>query len=321
MSGTAPTILWLRRDLRLSDHPALSAALAEGGPVIPLFIRDAATDSLGAAPKWRLGEALGVLEEALKAQGSGLVLRSGAALDVLGAVIAETGARSVHWSRLYDPEAIARDTAVKSALRKTGITAESHGGHLLFEPWTVQTGQGGFYRVYTPLWRAVKDREVAAPAPAPGRLPAPEHWPQSEHLADWDLGRAVHRGAAIIGRHAAIGEEAAHRRLAHFTAEIVGGYDTSRDCVAEDGTSRLSAHLALGEIGPRTCWHAGLRAFHDGKPGAETFLKELVWREFAYHLLYHTPHLTSDNWRQAWAAFPWNEDATTPEAVAWTQGR
>ncbi|MEL6207137.1 MAG: FAD-binding domain-containing protein, partial [Pseudomonadota bacterium] len=97
--------------------------------------------------------------------------------------------------------------------------------------------------------------------------------------------------------------------------------DRRRDMVAEDGTSRLSAHLSLGEIGPRTCWHAGLRARDEGRAGAETFLKELVWREFAYHLLYHTPHIAEDNWREEWSAFPWNEDEDRPDVIAWKQGR
>jgi len=321
MPEKAPTILWLRRDLRLSDHPALAAACADAAPVIPLFIRDTEVDGLGAAPRWRLGEGLAALSRALDAKGSRLILRSGDARDVLREVIAQTGARAVRWSRLYDPDAIARDTAVKAALKADGIAVESHEGHLLFEPWTVQTGQGGCYRVYTPFWKAVKDREVAAPAPAPGTLPPPARWPASERLEDWRLGHAMGRGAAVVARHVLVGEEAAQGRLGHFAAHIVAGYDTSRDRVDEDGTSRLSAHLALGEIGPRTCWHAGMRALHEGKAGAETFLKELVWREFAYHLLYHTPHLTTQNWRPEWAAFPWNEDESRAEVIAWKRGR
>ena len=317
----AATILWIRRDLRLADNPALAAALGEGGPVIPVFIRDAEVDGLGAAPKWRLEQGLAAFAAALEAAGSRLILRSGEARAVLEALVDETGARAVHWNQLYDPGAIARDTEVKRALKARGVAAESHGGHLLFEPWTVETKQGGHFRVYTPMWRAVKDREVPAPAPAPSRLPAPASWPAGARLEDWRLGRAMRRGADVVARHVLVGEEAARGRLGHFMAHIVAGYDTARDRVGEDGTSRLSAALSLGEIGPRTCWHAGLRAREEGKGGAETFLQELVWREFAYHLLYHTPRLVSDNWRPEWDAFPWNEDATRADVVAWCRGR
>ncbi|MEM0936531.1 MAG: deoxyribodipyrimidine photo-lyase [Pseudomonadota bacterium] len=321
MTDTAPTLVWFRKDLRLGDNPALRAAVEEGGPVIPIFIRDGAVDSLGPAPKWRLGRALDVFGTALAEAGSRLTLRTGDALEVLRALAAETGARRIVWNRLYDPAAIARDTTIKAALTDEGLAIESYGGHLLFEPMGVKTGQGGYYRVYSPFWRAVKDRDVSEPAAAPGTLPPPEAWPAREALSGWNMDKSMRRGAEIVSEHVCVGEAAARQRLDHFLSEIVEGYDSSRDRVAEDGTSRLSAHLALGEIGPRTCWHAGLRALHDGKPGAETFLKELVWREFAYHLLYHTPHLLHDNWRTEWAAFPWNKDETRPDVLAWTRGR
>jgi deoxyribodipyrimidine photo-lyase len=117
------------------------------------------------------------------------------------------------------------------------------------------------------------------------------------------------------------GERAAQGRLGHFIAHVVAGYGESRDRLAEDGTSCLSENLSLGEISPHQCWHAGLRAMEEGKAGAETFLQELVWREFAYHLMHHTPRLTSANWRPEWDAFPWSEDAGAAKVRAWQQGR
>ena len=98
-------------------------------------------------------------------------------------------------------------------------------------------------------------------------------------------------------------------------------YQKNRDLPAVDGTSRLSENLTYGEISPRRCWHAGWRALHDGKADAEVFLKELVWREFAYHLGYHTPRITTRNWKEDWDAFPWNTDETLAEVQAWKQGR
>ncbi|PQO23700.1 deoxyribodipyrimidine photolyase [Rhodobacteraceae bacterium WD3A24] len=319
MTTDAPVIWWVRRDLRLADNPALRTALARGGPVIPVFIRDAAVDGLGAAAKWRLGEGLDAFAARLAAAGSRLTLRAGDAPSVLRALIAETGAGAVVWNRLYDAEARARDACVKSALKSAGIAAESAGGHLLFEPWTVATGEGGFYRVYTPFWRAVRGREVPVPDAARARLPAPESWPAGARLADWRLGAAMNRGAAVVAPHACVGEAAAEDRLARFLAEGIDAYKTGRDMMAGAGTSRLSENLTYGEIGPRTVWHAGLRAMHEGAQGAEHFLKELVWREFAYHLLYHTPRIATHNWREAWDDFPWRGD--TPDAQAWRQGR
>ncbi len=320
MSDQRPVIVWLRRDLRLSDNPALRAACAAGGPVIPVFIHDDSVASLGAAPKWRLGLSVASLARDLEARGSRLILRRGDAAEVIAALVAETGAGAVHWSRLYDPVSMARDGAIKAMLKARGIDAQSHNSHLLFEPWTVETGTGGFYKVYSPMWRAVKDREVPEPAPAPARIPAPAAWPASDALADWRMGAAMDRGAEVCLPHQCVGEQAAQGRLGGFVAEVIGPYKDTRNNPAVSGTSNLSENLTYGEISPRQCWHAGLRAQHEGKRGAEHWLKELVWREFAYHLMYHTPQILSRNWREGWDAFPWTEGRAA-DVLRWKQGR
>ncbi|QPH53492.1 cryptochrome/photolyase family protein [Pontivivens ytuae] len=315
----SPTILWLRRDLRLSDHPALVAAIGRGGPVIPVFIRDGQVDDMGAAPKWRLGLSLDDLAKRFEEKGSRLIFRSGEALDVLLKLVEETGATAVHWSRLYDSRSIDRDSKVKSALKDTGIEAVSHEGHVLHEPWTVETGTGGFYKVYTPYWKAVKDRDVPEPEATPSTVPAPDTWPSSETLEAWALGTSMRRGADVVARYVSVGEEAARGRLGSFMGHGIHSYSDERDRPDHDGTSRLSQHLALGEIGIRTVWHAAYRQLHDkGGAGPETFLKELVWRDFAWHLIHHTPHIRDTAWREEWAEFPWQKD--NAEATKWKRG-
>ncbi|MEM9393266.1 MAG: deoxyribodipyrimidine photo-lyase [Pseudomonadota bacterium] len=316
--GISPVIWWVRRDLRLNDNPALAAALASGAPVLPVFICDQVLDGCGAAPKWRFGLGLETLATKLEATGSRLILRRGDALEELRGLIAETGARAVHWTRQYDPAQIARDTAVKAGLKADGLTAESHGGHLLFEPWTVATGAGAFYKVYTPFWKSVRNRDPGAPAPSPARLTPPEEWPASDTLSNWDLGAGMRRGRDVVRPYLTLGEDAALNRLEAFIAGRVAEYDRLRDIPGVEGTSGLSENLAYGEISPRTVWAAGQRALVEGKPGAETFLKELVWREFSYHLLFHTPHIASGNWRPDWDNFPWQDGG--PEAEAWKRG-
>ncbi|MEL6464598.1 MAG: deoxyribodipyrimidine photo-lyase [Pseudomonadota bacterium] len=320
MSST-PIIMWFRRDLRLSDHPALKAACDSGRPVIPLVIRDQSVDGLGAAPKWRWGLGVEHLAQSLKDKGSALIFRSGDALDVLQDLIKETGAGAVYWSRLYDPQAVERDSKIKSSLKDAGIDARSYGGHLMFEPWTAETKTGGFYKVYTPFWRSVKDRDVDAPLSTPGDFAAPATWPKSEALEDWALGAAMNRGASVVRPYVRLGESAAQSRLGAFMASKVTSYDEGRDIPAEDRTSNLSENLALGEISPHQCWHAAVRAVEEGKAGAGTFLKELVWREFAYHLMHHTPRILDQNWKEDWDSFPWNEDARRSEVWAWKKGR
>ncbi|WP_103255565.1 cryptochrome/photolyase family protein [Tabrizicola aquatica] len=313
-----PLILWFRRDLRLGDQPMLAAAVASGRPVIPVFILDPETEALGAAPKWRLGLSVGAFATALEGLGVRLVLRRGPALEVLRALIAEVGAGGVWWSRLYDPASVARDTGVKAALRAEGVEARSFAGHLLHEPWEVQTGQGGFYRVFTPYWKATRGMGVVAPSAAPTGLRGVGVWPRSEQLEDWRLGAAMNRGAEVVSRYQTVGEAGARAKLAAFLAGPVGRYAEMRDIPGVQGTSRLSENLTYGEIGIREVWHAGLRARDEGQAGAESFLRELAWREFSYHLMHHSPQIVSANWKPDWDRFPWRGDS--PEAERWRRG-
>ncbi|WP_209509239.1 MULTISPECIES: deoxyribodipyrimidine photo-lyase [unclassified Ruegeria] len=318
--GQTPIIFWFRRDLRLSDHPALTAAAESGRPVIPVFVCDDLVGRLGSAPKWRLELGLGALAEGLARLDSRLILRSGDALAQLQNLVAETGATSVYWSRSYDLASIERDTEIKAALTEQGVTAKSFAGHLLFEPWTVATKAGQPFRVYTPMWRAVQGRDVPAPAAKVTRLQSPDTWPATEDLNAWQMGRAMNRGAAVVRPFVQPGERAARDHLDEFL-DRVSKYSSQRDRLDQDGTSNLSEYLSLGELGPRTVWHRVHQAALMGVSGTEAFLRQLVWREFAYHLMYHTPHLLSDNWKPEWDSFPWNTDPEHPDVIAWTQAR
>ncbi|MCB4454346.1 cryptochrome/photolyase family protein [Leisingera sp. McT4-56] len=320
MSSHAPVIWWIRRDFRLADNPALTAAVNSGAPVLPVYILDAQEAALGAAPQFRLGLGLDHFARELEKAGSRLILRRGTALAVLRDLIKETGAGAVHWSRLYDPQAIARDTDVKKQLQEQGVAAKSHGGRLLFEPWTVETKTGGMYKVFTPFWKSVRVRDVDSLLPAPGKLPAPDAWPAGEDLASWNMGAAMRRGAEVVARYCRVGEAAAQARLDEFLEDKVSAYKDRRDFPGQDATSGLSENLAWGEISPHRLWHQGRAAMEHNSQGAETFLKEVVWREFAYHLMFHSPHILTDSWRQEWQDFPWSQEVT-PQVQAWRRGQ
>lgn len=320
MSSRPLVIWWIRRDLRLADNPALSAAIAQGGRVLPVYILDPQEEALGAAPKFRLGLGLQHFQQRLAQLGARLILRRGAAQDVLQKLIAESGATAVFWSRLYDQQSIARDADVKKSLKNQEIEAHSFGGRLLFEPWTVETKAGGMFKVYTPFWKSVRTRDVADLLPAPTSIPAPDSWPASADLADWTLGAAMRRGGDVVSRYCRVGEAAAQDRLTEFLDERVDAYKQRRDFPGDDATSGLSENLAWGEISPHRLWHQGRAAMERGWQGAETFLKEVVWREFAYHLLYHTPHIETRSWREEWEGFPWRTDASD-RLAAWQRGQ
>ncbi|MDN5869993.1 MAG: deoxyribodipyrimidine photo-lyase [Nitrococcus sp.] len=216
MSDHSPVLFWFRRDLRLSDHPGLSACRASGAPVIPVFILDPETEVLGAAAKWRLELSITDFRDRLQAIGSELILRRGPAKEMLLELIEETGAREVHWSRYYMPEAIARDKDVKATLKNAGLRAESHPGHTIIEPWILSPASSDYFRVYSPYWRAFKATEITPVIPGIKDLPAPEIWPRSDDLTEWRMGAAMNRGADVVARHACVGEKAAFERLDGF---------------------------------------------------------------------------------------------------------
>ncbi len=317
----APILLWFRRDLRLADHPALTAAAGSGAPVIPVFIWDDVMAEMGAAPRWRMVEAVKHFSHSLKGIGSELVLRQGPAKAVLEGLIRETGAAGVFWSRAYDPASISRDKSVKVALKAAGVEARSFPGHLLFEPWDVQTGGGSPYKVYSPMWRAVCGRDVGEALPMVHQLRRVTNCPKSENIDRIKWGAGLGRGRDIVAAHAVVGEGAARDRLDGFVEEKLASYGPARDFLARDATSGLSENLTYGEISPRLCWLAGMRAQEEGNPGGERFLQELVWREFSYHLLFHTPEITRENWRDGWDAFPWSQDASSERAQSWMRAR
>ena len=176
----SPILLWFRRDLRLSDHPALHTAAASGRPVIPVFLCDEVVQALGAAPRMRIGMSVERLRQDLEKLGSRLILRRGAARETLQALLHDTGATAVWWTRLHDPLSRQRDARVESGL--AGVETRAFPGHLIQEPEALRTGTGGPFRVYAPFFKALRARDPGEALPAPGRLLGPTAWPASEQL-------------------------------------------------------------------------------------------------------------------------------------------
>jgi deoxyribodipyrimidine photo-lyase len=313
----APVIVWFRRDLRLADNPALHAAAQSGAPVIPLYVLDETPGirAPGAAARWWLDKSLRALSQDLAARGARLVLRRGEAGRIVRELAAETGA-GVVWNRLYDPGVTERDAALKAA-----VSARSFNGSLLTEPWAVKTKIGGPYKVFTAFWRAARDQvDPGVAHPAPSRLATPDRWPDSEALDDWSLHPKAPDWSAGFGDWRP-GETGAAARLTSFIAGSLADYPRGRDRPGEVGSSRLSAHLHWGEIGPRQVWR-GVRAAVARKPAigdaAETYLAELGWREFNHQLLYHQPDFETVNFKPQFDRLDWRD--APAELGAWKQG-
>lgn len=318
MSDARPILLWFRRDLRLSDHPALHEAAATGRPVIPVFLRDEGVEALGAAPMMRIGMAAAALAAALEGLGSRLTFQAGPAAEALGRLVEETGAGAVWLTQPHDPASRETDRSVAAAL-KDRAELRAFPGQLLHDPDALRTGTGNPFRVYAPFLKALLRTDPGEPLPAPSRLAAPERWPASDRLEDWRLDAPMNRGAAVVGSWQRPGEAGARERLDRFVAERIEGYAVARDFPGQDGSSRLSENLTVGEIGPRTIWALGREAQARGATGAERFLGEVAWRDFCYHLVWHEPRITTEHWKPGFTEFPWA--AGGPLAEAWTQGR
>ena len=308
----SPVIVWFRRDLRTRDHAALHAAAETGKPVVALYIREEDLQyPMGAASDWFLHYALLALQEELSVP---LIIRRGKASDIVPDVLRATGADEVHWGRRYQKDGIEIDTALKEALKREGLTVESHNTMLLSEPWEVKTGGGTYYKVYTPYFRKLKEVvEIGDPLPAPELK---RFTGNVESLTVEDLGLLPTQPdwGAKLKPYWEPGPKGAHERLQEFLDEAVEYYAEYRDRPDYDRTSRLSPFLAHGCISPLEAWHANREA----TPSSDKFASELAWREFSYVLLYHNPDMKTENLDKKFDKFEW--EGTDADFETWTRG-
>ncbi len=304
--STSPVIVWFRRDLRVADNPALTEAAAMGCPVIPVYLlEEPPPRPMGDASRWWLHHSLKSLCRELARLGAQLILRRGRAIDIIPCLAAGSGARAVLWNRRHDPTENAIDTAVASILEAGGIGVRQFNTSLLFDPEAVRNRQSQPFQIFTPFWRhCLSLAEPSPPLPGPPILVGHAELP-SERLTDWGLLPRSQDWTAGLGTAWTPGEDAAAARLTDFVDGGLPRYAQRRDLPDQDGTSRLSPYLAFGEISPRQVWQAARTA---GTDPAEGFLRELGWREFCHHTLYHFPALPEEPLRREFREFPWTAD-------------
>ncbi len=315
-----PVLLWFRNDLRLADHAALNAAAATGRPVIPVFVLDetsAGTWAPGAASRWWLHHSLAALAERLRAQGSGLVLRRGRADTEIARLVEDTGAAGVFAGYAIEPWARELDERLASTLAARELGFQRFRTTTLFDPNALRTHAGGPFGVYSPFCRAAFAAGGPAPPLAPQRIRAASPLPPSDQLDDWMLLSVDSDRGRELQETWTPGEAGAHARLNTFIIEKLPRYMAQRERLGADGTSMLSPHLHFGEISATQAWHATLAA-GPGRDG-DKFLRELLWREFSAHLLWHHPDLPERPLRPGFAGMRWRHD---PAGLrAWQQGR
>jgi deoxyribodipyrimidine photo-lyase len=294
--------MWFRRDLRCRDNPALLAAAAGGGDgVVPLFVVDPALwEPAGAPRRAYLAASLRALDAQL---GGDLHVRRGDPVTQVLVVARTVGATTVHVAADHGPYGRDRDDRVARALAAAGIGLERTGSPYAVAPGRVRKAGGEPFRVFSPFFRAWQAHGWRRPADPPGRV----RW------LDPGGGSGVPEPPDVGGlRLPPAGEAAALARWRAFRAERLAGYGTDRDRPDLAGTSRLSVHLKYGELHPRTL-------LATGGTGADTFVRELAWREFYADVLWHRPDSAREHLRPEIGGIADAEPG--PAFAAWAHGR
>ena len=327
---TSPNIIWFREDLRVSDHPALTAAAKTRAPLICLYVLDEESPALkppaarpfGGAARWWQAQSLRALSTQLDKLGVPLVLRRGRTVDIIVAIARETNAGTVFFNEIAQAPHMKLADELTAALAGLDIGTQQFPGDLLVQPMAIRNKEGRGLRVFTPFWKRILGMgHPAEPLPAPKKLiPGPAI--ASDDLADWALEPTKPDWAGGLREMWTPGEAGAHAHLRAFLKSGVAGYSGDRDRPDRAGTSRLSPHLRAGEISPRQVWHAAQFAAAEHPklaPDINKFLSEVGWREFCRHLLYDVPDLAERNLQTSFDGFPWKVDDKALHA--WQRGQ
>ncbi|MBA3721870.1 MAG: deoxyribodipyrimidine photo-lyase [Parachlamydiaceae bacterium] len=314
------TIVWLTNCLRVEDNPALHAA-CERGPVIPIFIYSPEEEGNwppGEASRWWLHHSLESLSSTLNQMGLPLIIRQGNTLNILKQLIIESKADAVFWNRRYEPFAIENQALIKRELHNINIKSQSFNSSLLFEPWTVANKQGKPFQVFTPFWKTcleMNHKQTPLPIPTVNfKLKLTINSEQIGNLkllpkVNWDIG---------LKKQWKAGTNEAKIKLSSFIKNSISSYSIMRDRPDTEGVSLLSPYLHFGEISPRMIWSSVLDNFSLNDPIATAYLRQLGWREFAHHLLFHFPNTPDFPLRSHFASFPWKKNSEYLKA--WQKG-
>ncbi|QQR69617.1 MAG: deoxyribodipyrimidine photo-lyase [Alphaproteobacteria bacterium] len=320
---SGPSLVWLRCDLRLDDNPALDLA-AKSGPMALLFILEedpADPWPLGGASRWWLHHSLCSFESTLRSLDIKLFLRRGTPQQIVPDLAISMGARQVIWNNRHEPHAVARDKATKMALEAMGIAVHVPSSALLVDPQHVRTASGGPFRVFTPFAKACGSCDIPQPVPCPDAMVMAPACADivSDRLEDWKLLPRTPDWAGGLRDSWQPGEAGALKAWKRFKTDALNDYAAARDIPAQNGTSCLSPHMHWGEISPRRLWHETQDMAHICASGVQKFLAELLWREFAHHLLAHNPLMPTEPLQPRFKHFPWRQDKEAFDR--WTRGQ
>ncbi len=302
------TIMWFRQDLRLEDNPALSAAAASG-PVLPVYILDDANAGywkMGGASRWWLHHSLCRLNEAL---GGGLWVLSGDAEAELAGLCESLAVKKVVWNRCYEPWRIRRDARIERSLQRRGIQFDAFKGALIWEPNEALKANDEPYGVFTPFYRNLLRKMPAdSPLPKPCDMTLADCAQPHNRIDRLELKPGIPWDAEFHD-HWTPGEQGALDQLDAFLQDGLENYKARRDYPVISGVSALSPHLHFGEISPLRVWREARMSAVDSNP--DPWLRQICWREFSYHMLFHHQHMCDANLDTQFDRFPWRFDQET----------
>lgn len=318
-----PCIVWLRRDLRIQDNNALIEASKSNQPIIVVYIHsDHRVRKQGKASALWLLESLRAFSRDLQNRGLQLVLRKGDPKKILVELVKESRATKVFFNKSYEPDQLEQDIDIARELKKRNVDVEMSSGNVLIEPWDLYNKQQKPFQVFTHFWKAVIERPFMAPRKAPSSFFG---YKKLTTATVDDLGLP----SGEMPKQWTPGEIGAKSKYHHFLKHVISDYNVTRDIPSCVGTSLLSPHLHFGEISVRTIMHdivnlvEGdllhlLKNPRKDQLGIECFAREIGWREFAAHLLYHFPHTQKKPLREKFEEFPWIEDKNA--LISWQKG-
>jgi len=316
-------IVWFRKDLRLHDNPALWEA-AQQGIIIPVFIwsevEEESENMTSAAGKWWLHHSLIALKKKLESKGLSLIIRRGNSLEELSSICKQTKADAVFFGERYEHSIIRRDSTITKNLLFYGMEVRSFHSNLLFTPSDLLNQKNEPYKVFTAFWKRTMRETVNRPFPIPVEIVSYDQVLLSLQVEE--LGLLPANGwDEKFRNHWEPGEKGAIRRWEQFTDEGLSRYVEGRDIPSTNSVSILSPHLAWGDISVRAIWHSAKGLNETGEymhSSIDAFLRQLIWREFAYNQLIHFPTMLHAPLRENFKVFPWQ--GSNEEFEKWQNG-
>ncbi|MBP9721594.1 MAG: deoxyribodipyrimidine photo-lyase [Gammaproteobacteria bacterium] len=310
--------MWFRQDLRIADNPALTAAVNNGSALAIYIWHEPQVKYLkmGAASKLWLHHSLEDLNNSLDNK---LNIYQGKPQDIISKLIIDKKLAAVYWNRCYEPWRVKEDSELKIFLKNNFhiLEVKSFNGSLLWEPFTVLKSDKTPYKVYTPFYNNGCLNALTPDIPL-GLSDLKKNKLKNILIKDknnptsLDDLRLLKSESAVWGPKLIsnwdVGEKAANKQLENFLKNNLPDYKTNRNFPGLNGVSRLSPYLHFGEISPQQVYHAVVKRSDRTGEGAQTYLKEIAWREFSYYLLYHFPDLANKNFRTKFDKFPWKQN-------------